>query len=420
MPFNKIVLNSYLTLSQIQLEKIRIVSGENKLGYDLNIQDDHLDIFSFKNGSKLEWKAELNAKWTFKVGFSTIHEGKFKADLEAKDTIFSFKFFTNYSNPSAKVTNDWKITKSDIGGHGAYREIEEKLKSMVKENLFLKINEELTKHGALLLDLMTYSRSFRKMPVKNHTEIKKTPYSYVLVNKIKKLEKPEQKNPLKIMLSGDILNEQTHKKRTLYNLSRSSISDGADIVLSFNLNTLNQVFSASFTDSFETLFFNKAKLIELFHDLFNITTLARFYPRIAEEYEPRLELELSCTLLNAKYEYTCAFFLVEDKHKRERDIVFLIDKLEWEQKLDFTCPKNASDSIIIENKANNFKSIVIESVKIDPFSARQLMFFLKPLNDHLGQISAIRLDPVSSRDNLTFHSCSLGKEYLDLQYNIAP
>jgi len=413
VPFNKFVLDSYLTLSQIQLEKISIISDKKDFDYGLKIRNDNLEIADSGNSS-LVWKAELKAKWSFKVGFSTIQEGTFTAGLEAKNTTFSFKFFEDYSKSSANVTNDWKITKSEIKGYGAYKEIHEKLKSMVKEKLSLKINEELTKHGDLLLYLMTYSRSFRKMSVTSHTEIGKTLYSYVLMNEINKLGEPEANNPLKIMFGGYMLNEQTHTKRPLNYSSMSSNPTDVDIVLSFNQNTLKEVFNAFLADSFETLFFNKTELEKLLGDSFNIKTLARFYPRIAGAYDPEEKLELGCTLLNKNNEYTCAFFLAGNKP----DMVLLIDKLEWGQNFNFSYLNDTRQSITIENKPGNFKSIAIESVKIDQLSAIQLMLFLKPLSDHLTKISVIKLNTVSKSDDLVYHGSVPGEQYLDLKYNI--
>jgi hypothetical protein len=72
----------------------------------LDYGDDHLDINSRKENLNLNMRAQLEAKWSFRVGISKIYEGTFEAQLEASKTIFSFKFNNNYSKSTAKISNE--------------------------------------------------------------------------------------------------------------------------------------------------------------------------------------------------------------------------------------------------------------------------------------------------------------------------
>jgi hypothetical protein len=416
-PFNKIVLNSYLTLSQIKLRNITF--DKKALSSNLTFSDNELNITNPEKELNLKFTAEMTANWGYKIGISEINHGTFTALLEADKTKFSFNFFTNYSKSTATINNEWKIIKSDIKGYGAYKEIHEGLKDMVDKNLVPKINEELGKYGTLLLDLMIYSRSFRKMAIKaNHVEENRDAYTYVLMNEVSGLNKPNKTFPLDIMFNGYILNEQTHKKRILNNTNfKPDIKNSSDIVLFFNSSTLAELPRIILEDSFEILLIDNNTQQKLFNQTFKIKTLTKFYPRISEEYNPETELELTCTLLNNKTSvvYTCAFSLVETK-----DIVFHIDKLEWKPNYNITVDKenstHPSTFITLNTETKSFSSIKIKSVQIEEFAARQLMFFLNPLTDYLVKRSGVSLYTTSPRDNLAIEFEEISEGYVAIFY----
>jgi len=401
--FNKILLNSYLTLSQIRLSGITL--DKKHLNLSLINQEKFLDIASPNGDLNLNWKANLSAKWSFRVGFSTIQEGTFTAELEAENTSFSFKFFTNYSESTAQMNNQWKINKSDIKGYGLYKGMHEGLKDMVHNNLSLKIDEELGKYGRILLDLMTYGRSFRRIPIKAKYKGQEVndfvPNEFVLVNEISGLMRPVDSTPLNIKFNSFMMDEMTHRREIINTpITTSSYLSEADLLFYLPYNISRKIFNYFLVSSYETLFIKTDKAEKLFKQDFTIRTLAKFYPKLAEEHTMDKKLELGCTISSADLNavnYTCAFFSTES----ENNTVFLIDTLMWRKQLKVDVDLNAHEKpIVISSEAKNFDRIVIKGIKIEERATRQLMYFFKPLSDYLVDITTIYVYPVSSKDNL--------------------
>lgn len=275
---------------------------------------------------------------------------------------------------------------------------------MISKKLFPKINEDLGKFGVTLLDLVTYGKSFRRIPVRaNYIEEGKKANVLVIVNEIKEVQSHKGGAPLQIKFNSYIMDEKTHRKQILKR-TNNLIKDSTNTILvdcSFILDydVPMTIFDFALMNFFETLYIEKTKQEKIFNQRLKIKTLAQFYPRLTDEHYPELELELTCTVLNiitTDVKITCAFSLTEHKDS----IVLLIDELVWKRRLKETIGSKVggeNEPLVIENTAEGFSSILVKSIRIEEFAAKQLMFFLKSLSDYLAKVTAINVHPVTTK-----------------------
>lgn len=385
IPFNKMVFDSKLTLSEIRLSKLTF---NDKLDFEVVNEGKSLIIKNGKDIGNLNIKAELSARWTYSFGPAKTQGGTYNAKLEANGKAFNFEFAEDYSKSKSRMENAWKVSSSEIKGFGAYGKIREAIDGMVKDQLFSKIDEEINKYGALLMNLMTYGKSLRRIKVEGRIE-KSNPF--VLMSEVVGMVNPQPKTPFNVKYESIIMDEMTHKKAILNESFTANNDIKHNVSFYIGLGAAKTILKHYITTAFESFLIDSTKQNEIFKDPLSIRLLASFYPRLAERFDLSEEVDLSCTILTAdmdEVKYTCAFSLAHSKNV----VVLLIDELQWKNlgELSFD---DTSKTVVIKNKVTSFSSIVIKSVYIEEYVARQLMFFLKPLSDYLADTSMVKIYP---------------------------
>lgn len=395
VPFNKAILDSTLTLSEIRLSNLKFDTG--KLAFNVTPQDHSLVISNGKKAVNLEVTADLEARWTYKFGPIETQDGTFNAKLKASQTNFTFEFAEDYSKSKSMMNNVWEITKSEIKGFGAYDKIREAINEMVKKQLSSKIDEEIGKYGVLLLNLMTYGKIFRRIKVKGQIT---NSNPFIIMSEVTGMLNPKGKAPFNVKYESIIMDEMTHKKAVLNSVFDGEKDMQGDVSLHVGLGAAKTIFNHYISTSFESFLIDESKQVEIFKQKLTIRSLLPFYPRLAERFDPAKNVDLSCSILSAgldKINYTCAFFLASPNNV----VALLIDELQWDnlQELSFDDTEKA---IVIKNAVKSFSSIVIKNVHIEEYAARQLMFFLKPLSDYLANISVVKIMPETKQENLNY------------------
>eukprot|EP00826_Nyctotherus_ovalis_P037209 TRINITY_DN337_c0_g2_i2.p1 TRINITY_DN337_c0_g2~~TRINITY_DN337_c0_g2_i2.p1 ORF type:complete len:471 (+),score=109.42 TRINITY_DN337_c0_g2_i2:140-1552(+) len=391
-PFNEILLDSTLTLSEIRLDKISF--DASALKFNITPQDKSLNITS-ANNLNLKVTAELSANWLYKVSFAEVFEGTFSANLMAEETKFGFELNVEYNRSVAKVEHMWNINSSMIKGFGDYEYVHEGLRDIVQNQLFPKVNEELSKYGMLVLNLMTYGKSLRRIPVKGNLP---TLRPYVIKSEISGLENPKGAAPLDVKFSSHIMDEMTHRKTPIsHDFGQTEAVAGGDVSFYLGYGAAKAVFNAFLVTSMETFLVGEELQKTWFKYRLTVRALLPFYPRLADQYNPDKPIDLTCTVLSSDMKavkYTCVFILSESPGTS----ILPIDELYW-NKTETLSFVDADKEIVIRNDVKTFGGVVMKSVSIGEFAARQIMFFLSPVSEYLASVLMLKVKPVSEFDN---------------------
>lgn len=390
-PFNEILLDSTLTLSEIRLDKISLDTGA--LNFTVTPQNKSLTITNTSN-LNLNVSAELNANWLYKVSFAEVFEGTFSANLKAERTSFEFNVSVEYNKSVAKMDHVWKIANSSIKGFGDYEYVHEGLREIVQNQLFSKVNEELSKYGMLVINLLAYGKSLRRIPVRGNLA---APRPYVIKSEVSGLESPKGAVPLDVKFSSYIMDEMTHRKTLIaHNFGQAEATADGDVSFYFGYDAAKTVFNAFLVTSMETFLVGEELQKTWFEYRLTVRTLLPFYPRLADQYNPDKPVDLTCTVLGSDakaIKYTCAFVLSESPGSS----ILPIDELYWNRTETLTFV-DADREIAIKNSATGFGGIVMKSVGIEEFAARQVMFFLSPVSEYLASALTLKVKPVSDFD----------------------
>eukprot|EP00826_Nyctotherus_ovalis_P053840 TRINITY_DN7025_c0_g1_i9.p1 TRINITY_DN7025_c0_g1~~TRINITY_DN7025_c0_g1_i9.p1 ORF type:complete len:469 (-),score=45.22 TRINITY_DN7025_c0_g1_i9:141-1547(-) len=384
--------NPTVTLSEIRLSSLTLNDKAN-LDFKVNTHPHFVDIVR-KKELNLGWTATLNAKWNFGFGPFVFQEGSLKTSITGDGTTFRFRFNENYKESNASISSKWKCSPINLKESEPFGFILGYVNDALND-ILSSIDKEMNKYGVLVLNLMTYGKSLKRVAIRG----KLSEADSYIVSEIGNLVRPTEKFPLNAKFNSFLLDMETHEKAAIDYPFSPGEHDAHDVAFYLGYRAAQAIASKFLTVSFANFTIGAKLQQELFGRRLTVRSLIPFCPRLAGEYDPTKELDLQCALLTADFgtaKFTCAFNLTSTK-----TTILLIDELRWNKHITLGYDVNTKE-VTIENGAKGFSSLVAKNAYMRSHAARQLMLFLMPVSSYLAEASALRLKPVLDKDELDY------------------
>lgn len=397
-----------VTLSNIEIMGIKVTNPltASQLLYSVNGADASIKL----NSASLGLKAKISLRWTYTVLNWMIYRGGFTADLDAGSPSLLFTFKNNTAISAGKILFSWVLSNAQVTGFGAVDMVKTVIGDMFRDSLAPVLNEELNRYNDIIVSSFIYSYFYRSIPLPIMNPSKEPVYLRNVFNKFIFLSK-NTSNFLSFAFNSSIYYAIQHVDVPINHPFQPIDELGNNTALYIGAEAIKQIPNQLNQNFNTTSIITSDNLTKILGYPVTIATLAKFYPKLTDDYASTEKLMLTCTLTKKKQgifntQFKCAFKL----ENNPKITIFDIERIQFTSQLDIVMKPEDKANKTINLKLSQFRytELIMKTPKLPKYIEKQIETMLQPLATYAAKEYCFPIQIVGANMNWVF---------VNIQYN---